>query len=106
MKRILKRIYRILAFVISVNWVKTIRINFKLLPFKQAKKMPILIFGSVKIGDLSGKIIFNCPIKIGLLLFGYKYEMNTMSDKTEYLKISGEIVVNGIFACGSCYHII
>lgn len=32
-------------FYIQANWIKTLYVNFKLLPFKDAVKCPILIFG-------------------------------------------------------------
>lgn len=45
-------------------------INFKLLPFMQAIKLPIIVSRYVKIKALKGKIVFNTPIKFGLIKFG------------------------------------
>ena len=41
-----------------VNWFRTLQINFILLPFHIAKKLPILIYGHCKLGVLRGEVIF------------------------------------------------
>jgi acetyltransferase-like isoleucine patch superfamily enzyme len=69
MKKI-KDLIRKLIFLIRINWVKTILINFKTLPLKQAVKFPIVILCKIKLLDLSGSItidgsIFFSKIKIG-----------------------------------------
>ncbi len=54
----IKRILNILLLFLKVKSpFKTIIINFKLLPFKQAIRMPILIYGNAVFRSLKGKII-------------------------------------------------
>ena len=39
-----------------IRWFKTLYINFRTLPFSQAIRLPIWIYGPVKLYCLSGKI--------------------------------------------------
>lgn len=44
---------------LKVNWLKTIIFNFKMLPFKQALHLPILLYGRVDISGCTGNVIIN-----------------------------------------------
>ena len=57
--------------ILSINIIKTLRINLRYLPFKEAIKCPILVSGKVNLNILKGEIIFKCPIKTGLVRFGF-----------------------------------
>lgn len=59
-----------LKWIIKVNWYKTIRVNFGLLPFKQACHFPIIVTGRLIISSLAGRGAFDCPIKRGLTIIG------------------------------------
>ena len=53
--------------------LKTIWFNFKMLPFKQAVRLPVFIFGKTEFRDLSGKIIIDCPrVWPGMIRIGAK----------------------------------
>lgn len=83
-------------YVIRFSLLKTIYINFKLLPFKDAIKLPILIFGKIKIVDLNGEINFKCPIKFGLVIFGtYDNNINGYKSEVSRLSLLGSINING-----------
>lgn len=54
-----------------INIVKTLYINFKYLPFCQARKLPIIIFKGVLLNKAKGKIeIRTSQIKPGLIQIG------------------------------------
>lgn len=42
---------------LKVNWLKTIIFNFKMLPFKQALLLPIILYGRIDISGCCGKVI-------------------------------------------------
>jgi len=48
-KRILRHIYHFFRLLWLVNWRATIRLNFRKLPFSTACKLPILVYGKLKI---------------------------------------------------------
>ena len=81
----------------SVNWYATLKVNFSLLPYSQARRLPILIKCKIKLSDLTGKIIINCPLEKGLVVIGSKIEMITTSAGVSQLGIGGDFVVNGPF---------
>lgn len=94
MKSLSSKLRRIAHLVIRTNFIKTLEFNFKMLPFKDAVKIPVVIYGKVKFSDLSGKLLFNTPKKyrtvcIGLNTDGFSYSYGTL------IKISGTIIFNG-----------
>lgn len=81
---------------LRIGILKSIFINLRLLPFKQALKMPILVTRNTFFYDLSGKIVINCPVKFGLIRIGFIGE-DTIAWKNErnLLAIKGQWSVNG-----------
>ncbi|MBU2527075.1 MAG: transferase [Bacteroidetes bacterium] len=79
----------------KVNWIKTVYFNLKAFRFSVAKKLPVLIYGRVKITDISGKIIINAPIKTGMIGFGQKFEKMTKAKGNAEINIRGTIVFRG-----------
>jgi acetyltransferase-like isoleucine patch superfamily enzyme len=69
--------------------------NFKLLPFKQAIKFPILVKGKLKIDSLSGTLLFNCPVSTGLILIGGDFDNMPIATNTTRIYIAGTLVLNG-----------
>ena len=59
-----------IATLLKINILKTIRLNFKLLPFVQAVKLPIILLGRMDIDKCKGKIILTGPIKTGIVRVG------------------------------------
>jgi Acetyltransferase (isoleucine patch superfamily) len=83
-------------YILRFNLLKTIYINIKLLPIKDAIKFPILLFGKINLADLSGKITFTCPVKFGLVKFGtYDNNINGYKSGPSRLSILGCINING-----------
>ena len=61
---------RILRFYFwSINWLKTLWINFQILPFRQAFRCPILVAYNTKIKSV-GDIIFEDEVYAGMFLIG------------------------------------
>lgn len=71
--------------------VKTIYINFRLLPFTQAIKLPILIYGKTKIFSLRGRCIIHAPIKFGMIQFGARNKVISISCDKTYIRIDGNV---------------
>lgn len=77
-----------------INLFATLLVNFGSLPFKDAIKFPILIYGKCYVYCLTGKISFTCPVKRGLVLIGVSDAVRSFDKKT-VLKVLGDIVING-----------
>lgn len=99
----LKKIKLKIAFWISIGWVKTVYFNLKMLPVKQAIKLPVVFYGKVKFLGLGGKVIINSPIKFGMVGFGQKYEIFKTSKKNAQITINGNFIVNGHIQFGIDY---
>lgn len=57
--------------IYSIHWLKTIWINFLILPFSIAYKFPIIIYKNVNICEIRRRgNCFCSPIKVGLLQIG------------------------------------
>lgn len=54
---------------IDVSIHKTLIANFSAFPFKDAIKLPIIVYQGTEIEQI-GKIKFNCPIRKGILVIG------------------------------------
>lgn len=103
---ILRKIKNKIWFCFSINWVNTLYFNFKMLPFSIAKKLPVVFYGKVKFTSLKGSVIINAPIKFGMVGFGQRYEMITVSKKNAQLGICGTFIINGHIQFGIDYVVI
>lgn len=63
----MKKVFKFLSFI---N-LKTIRFNFKYLPFKHAIKFPILISGKTYLRGLEGKVVIKGALSTGMIKIGY-----------------------------------
>lgn len=92
---------KILKFLISTDWLKTIRINMHYFPLRDAIKLPILIGKRTVINKMKGEIIFECPLRTGLLKIGYKYMgMQDNSYERTILEVDGTIQIKGNVSFG------
>lgn len=62
--------YITLLFNKKVNIFKTIYINFRMLPFGIARKLPIYVFGRWEFAELNGDFVINAPVKRGMISIG------------------------------------
>lgn len=95
-------------FIRRVNIIKTLRLNFHLLTFHQAIRFPILVYGKLKITNLTGKIVFtDSKIRTNMLRFGSAHEMSIKSAGIAQLSLSGTLKVEGYALIGidSCVYI-
>lgn len=75
------------------NWFAIIYFNFKMLPFKQAIKLPFDFYGKVKFKSLKGKVIINTPIKRGCFQFGLA-ESEIFYSSPIVFSVKGSIIFN------------
>lgn len=90
--------YNKIAFVFQINIWKTIFLNLRYFSFKDALKLPILVYPHTKIERAKGQIIVKCPLKRGLISIG-KHGLGNRFD-TIWL-VSGELKVFGNVYFGS-----
>ena len=88
------------CFFWTINWVKTLWINFKILPFRQAIKCPIIVAYNTKIKSV-GRILFEGEIYTGMFLLGVMrvrdYESNhqpTIFNNCGCIHIKGRVRLN------------
>ena len=62
--------YNKIAFIFQINIWKTIFLNLRYFSFKDALKLPILVYPHTKIERAKGQIIVKCPLKRGLISIG------------------------------------
>jgi len=106
-KKIKRKLLKIIRFILSVNWIKTLYFNFKMLSFKEAFKLPVFIYGPLTFSGLRrGKLIIDAPIKINMIQLGVNLEIIKTNAKTAQLTILGNLTFKGNFQTGLDYKII
>lgn len=90
-----KRQYLKLKFLFTINWVKTLYFNFRMLPFNIAIKLPIYFYGSVKFTSLTGTVQIDAPIKRGMIGFGQIFEKMTVAMGIAEINLQGKLVFKG-----------
>lgn len=77
------------------NIVKTLFFNFKMLPFRQAVRLPILFYGKVSVRSLKGKVTINHAIYPGMIRIGVKNKyVDTQVPDSKWI-VNGRIIFNG-----------
>lgn len=104
--RRLKNSWRKFRFFSSINWIKTLYFNFKMLPFHDAIKFPVFFFGPVKFTSLKGKVVINSPLRSNIISFGFNLEMIRTRIGNAEVRIDGTLIVNGRFFTSNDYKII
>lgn len=85
-----------LKILFRIGWLKSLYINFRLLPFKQAIHMPIVALRNTHLESLSGKMVLNCPASFGLVKLGFLHtDFMSWREGRMYLNINGTIEING-----------
>ncbi len=90
----------------TINWWKSIYFNCKMFPFSVARKLPVLFYGSVKLRDLSGKIIIDAPIKKGMIGFGQPYEFFSREKGIAEIALRGTMKFRGYAQFGKDFQIL
>lgn len=85
----LRRLYRVCLW-------RTLFINFYMLPFKQALKLPIILTRNVRFYNLSGSISFPEGVRFGMIRFGFMGEdTNVWKNDRALINIAGNIIFKG-----------
>ncbi len=80
--------------ILKRNLWATFYFNFKMLPFKQAMKLPFEFYGKVRFPSLKGQVVINVPVKRGLMQLGMC--QSAVSPREEIVfSIDGLMVING-----------
>lgn len=85
------------------SWLKSLYLNFAMLSFKQAIKLPIIISRYTYFYSLPGHIELTSPARFGMIRFGYFGEdVITPKDARTLLQIEGtmQLAENVHFGCG------
>lgn len=90
----------------KISWLKTIYFNYRMLPFKQAVRLPVVIYKRTLFRSLKGKIVINAKPKFALVKIGREDVVACMGSHTNLL-IDGKLEFNGkaTIGCGSSIHL-
>ena len=95
MKSMIKRLIYLLKAFFKIRWIKTFRVNFACLPFRQAIKFPVVVTGKLIIDSLKGRIIINAPIEFGMINIGRDIDNMPIAACPARIFIGGALVFNG-----------
>lgn len=91
----LKKRFKMVLRFLRTNVIKTLYLNFKMLPFKQAIKLPFYVYGKINFRSLKGKININAPVYPGMIKIGWdEYYVETTVPKSIWI-VNGTINFNG-----------
>lgn len=87
---------RLLHIMFKTNLPKTLWLNFKKLPFRQARKLPIYVYGRADFHRLKGRIILDTDqISTGMIKVGkHDYYIATSVQRTQW-NIAGTLRLKG-----------
>ena len=77
------------------NVWKTIYVNFAFLPYRQAIRFPIFVYGKVKIYAHSGKIVIEDRIRPGMIHLGVNLDKFSVSRGSALINITGILIFKG-----------
>ena len=80
---------------LRIGILKTIFLNFKTLPFKQAIIFPIIVSRHVSLYSLKGKINLKTAPKTGMITIGFSGDDTIFAGNKLFLKLDGEIIFRG-----------
>ena len=82
-------------FFLKVNWTRTFYINFRTQSFSKALKLPIIVYGSLKIFTLKGNIKILGPVCFGIIQIGKNMDHMPISSQLVKLRIDGDLIIHG-----------
>lgn len=91
----------ILGAIFKHNWFASLYFNFRMLPFKQAIRLPFDFCHSVRFGQLSGKIHLETNVlRMGMIKIGT--QGSDMFPKSEtIISIQGDVYIKSYFVLGA-----
>ena len=103
----LKSLAKVLMLAFRVDWTDTLRINLCHLPFRQGRKLPILLF-KAKLHIMQGASVKlnvkDADCRFGMIKLGCQYSKNVLATTGVQIDLrTGGLVFNGagIMGCGS-----
>ena len=95
----MRRLYQLLRLFFHVlcriNLWKTVYLNFKMLPFNQAKYLPLFVYGKAKFREMKGRIIIQGHLYPGMIKIGKNDYYVKTSVPLTYWVINGTIIFDG-----------
>lgn len=91
-----------------LSFFKTVYFNFRVLPFRQAMKLPIFIYGNVSFYWLKGTVCFeNCNIRKGMVKLGRNSEFFNGVDNSAFILLgnNAKLIFEGPCSIGNNYSI-
>lgn len=97
-----KQLYHRFRTLFRIGIIKTIIVNFRLLPFKHAIKMPIVVTKSIVLENLSGGVNISGPVRFGLVKVGtFNTDFFSWNGSKMMFNIKGNIYLGGRAQIGS-----
>ena len=84
----------------QTSLLKSLIFNFRILPFRDAVKLPVLLFHNTHIGSLKGRIEIAAPVKHGMIKIG-RCNVCGMEKSPTTLSVDGVLRFNGRTTIGS-----
>jgi len=79
----------------NFNVWKTIYVNFAFLPYRQAIRFPIFVYGKVKIYAHLGRIVIEDRIRPGMIHLGINTDKFSASKGSALINITGKLIFKG-----------
>lgn len=88
-------------YLLSINYYKTVYINFKYFKWVGVKFFPIIVFRGVCLNKTGGKILLNKPLRSRMVLIGTEGvgTIDYKNERTEW-QVEGTIIINGQVSFG------
>lgn len=90
--------------VLEINIIKTLLLNFKLFSFKDAVRLPIIVYGNYTIFDFMslsrGQMVLMCPCRMGVVRLNRRIGYNIGSGLRGSLCLHGKIIIKGFCDIG------
>ena len=89
-----------LKYYFQTAWLKTLMFNFRVLPWKDALKIPVIIFRNTRINSLKGRIELVPPYRHSMIKIG-RCELPGMENAPSVLEVNGVLRLEGKATIGS-----
>lgn len=94
----LRYYFVVLTRFLGTNLIKTIYVNFRLLPFRKAIRMPLFVYGRFSLREAEGKVVINGDVTPGMIRIGrHDRYPETRVSKSIWV-VNGTIVFNAKFS--------
>ncbi len=78
-----------------ISWHKTLLANLLYLPWKEAIQFPIYVYKNTLIVRSHGKIVFDCPMRKGILHIGYTISQKSLIKEKTFFNLQGKLIIKG-----------